>query len=295
MDVHHVVEALGILMCGVIFYSYAYRWLPLAPRLATGRSVVLGAAFGVITVALMIARIQVQPGVAMDVRHSPVALIGLFEGPAAGLTAAVAGALYRAWMGGPGAIAGIWALLLVGLAGGLVRRHALARGGVSLAHSLALAAITYAITAASFFSLGARGVRLFGEQWWELAAADLIGIGLAARLFVDVVERDRREAAEREAAALRSVTMLANAAAHEINNPLTAVVGHLDLMSQRLPEGSREAEWVKRCKDASLRISEIVARMRHITRLEPMESPGHLPPTLDIEKSSKEKSPEDRS
>jgi len=26
MNYHHVIEALGILMCGLIFYSYAYRW-----------------------------------------------------------------------------------------------------------------------------------------------------------------------------------------------------------------------------------------------------------------------------
>ncbi len=290
MHVHDVIEALGILMFGLIFYSYAYRWLPRLPRVAAGRGVLLGVAFGLITVALMIARIQIEPGVATDVRHSPVALIGLFEGTAAGLTAAVIGALYRAWMGGAGALAGIWALLAVGLASGLVRRHALRRGGVGLAHSLALAAITYVITAASFFSLGARGLRLFEDQWWGLLAGDLIGIGLAARLFMDVIERDRREAAEREAAALRSVTMLANAAAHEINNPLTAVVGHLDLLSQRVAPGTREAEWLKRAKDASLRISEIVARMRHITRVEAMESPGHLPPTLDIEKSSETRS-----
>ena len=290
MNVHDVIEALGILMFGLIFYSYAHRWLPLLPRVAARRGPLLGAAFGLITVALMIARIQIEPGVATDVRHSPVALIGLFEGTAAGLTAAVIGALYRAWMGGSGALAGIWALLAVGLARGLVRRRALRRGGVGLAHSLALAAVTYVITAASFLSLGARGVRLFEDQWWALLAGDLIGIGLAARLFMDVIERDRREAAEREAAALRSVTMLANAAAHEINNPLTAVVGHLDLLSPQVPPGTREAEWLKRAKDASLRISEIVARMRHITRLEAMESPGHLPPTLDIEKSSENRS-----
>jgi signal transduction histidine kinase len=288
MNVHDVIEALGILMFGLIFYSYAYRWLPRLPRVAARRGVLLGAAFGLVTVALMIARIQIEPGVATDMRHSPVALIGLFEGTAAGVTAALVGALYRARMGGSGAVAGIWGLLAVGLASGLVRRHALKRGDVGLGHSLALAGITYALTAASFFSLGARGLRLFEDQWWALLAGDLIGIALTARLFMDVVERDRREAAEREAAALRSVTMLANAAAHEINNPLTSVVGHLDLLSPQVPPGTREAEWLKRAKDASLRISEIVARMRHITHLEPMESPGHLPPTLDIEKSSED-------
>ena len=290
MNYHDVIEALGILMCGLIFYSYAYRWFPLVPRLAPYRGVIMGAAFGALTVALMIARIEVQPGVATDTRHTPLALIGLFEGMTAGLAAAVAGALYRAREGGVGATPGIAALLAVGLAAGLVHRWAARGGGVRLAHSAVLAAVTYALTAASFLPLGPSGWRLFAKQWWELLLADAVGIWLAARLFVDVVERERREAAERETAALKSVTELANAAAHEINNPLTSVVGLLDLLAKRLPAGSRETEWAGRAKEASLRIAEIVARMRHITRLERAESPDHLPPLLDIEKSSDEPS-----
>ncbi len=290
MNYHHVVEALGILLFGLIFYSYAYRLLPRVPAVAAHRGLVTGVAFGAVTVMLMIARIQVQPGVATDARHSPVALIGLFEGTTAGLTAAGIGAVYRAWIGGPGAFAGIWALVLVGLASGLVRRRAVRHGGVTLIHSLALAAITYAITMASFLSLGATGRGLFAGQWWELLTADMVGIGLSARLFIDIVERERREAAEREAAALRSVAILANTAAHEINNPLTAVVGNLDLLAQKVPAGTREAEWIARGRDASLRIAEIVARMRRITRLETVESHGNLPPILDIEKSSEDRS-----
>ncbi len=289
MNVHHIIEALGILVCGLIFYSYAYRWFARARVVAAYRGLVTGVAFGAITVALMIARIEIQPGVAMDARHTPVALIGLFEGVTAGLSAAGMAALYRAWMGGPGALPGIAALLAVGLAAGLMGRRAVTRGGVGSKQSAALAAITYAITAASFLSLGATGRRLFAEQWWELLAADVVGIGLAARLFVDVVERERRDAAEREAAALKSVAALANAAAHEINNPLTAVVGHLDLLAQQLPAGTTEAEWVKRGRDASMRIAEIVARMRHITRLETVEPHGPLPEILDIEKSSEDR------
>ncbi len=288
MNYHHIIEALGILMCGLIFYAYAYRWFPRVPRVAPFRGLIMGAAFGALTVALMIARIEVQPGVAMDTRHTPLALIGLFEGVSAGLSAALVGALYRAALGGAGAPPGVAALLAVGLAAGLVHRWAARRGGVHLAHSAALAAITYALTAASFLYLGASGWQLFTELWWELLVADAIGIWLAARLFVDVVERERRVAAEREAATLKSVAELANAAAHEINNPLTSVVGLLDLLARRLPAGSREAEWADRAKEAGFRIAEIVTRMRHITRLERAESPDHLPQLLDIEKSSED-------
>lgn len=294
MNIHHVVEALGIVLFGVIFYSYGYRWFGDRRALAPYRGLVMGLAFGALTVALMIARIQVEPGVAMDTRHTPLALIGLFEGVTAGLSAAFLGALYRAWMGGAGAPPGIAALLMVGLAAGLVHRWAARRGGVGLLHSSALAAITYGLTAASFFWLGAGGRQMFAQQWWELLVADVVGIALAARLFVDVVERDRRQAAEREATALKSVAALANAAAHEINNPLTAIVGHLDLLGQRLPPGTPEAEWATRGRDAALRIAAIVARMRHITRLEPADSPEHLPPILDIQKSSDQKSSDDR-
>lgn len=290
MNAHHIIEALGILMGGLIFYSYAYRWFPRAPRAAPYRGLIMGAAFGALTVALMIARIEIQPGVAMDARHTPLALIGLFEGVTAGLSAAVVGAIYRVTEGGAGAPPGVAALLVVGLAAGLVHRWAARRGGIYLVHSAVLAAITYAITAASFLYLGADGWRLFGEQWWELLVADAVGIWLAARLFVDVVERERRVAAEREAAALKSVAELANAAAHEINNPLTSVVGLLDLLAQRLPAGSREAEWAVRAKEEGFRIAEIVARMRHITRLERVETPDYLPPLLDIKKSSEEPS-----
>jgi signal transduction histidine kinase len=286
MNYHDIIEALGILLCGTIFYSYAYRWFARVPRLAPYRGLIIGAAFGALTVALMIARIEIRPGIATDARHTTVALIGLFEGVTAGLSAGAVGAIYRAWEGGAGRPPGIAALLAVGLAAGLVHRWAAKRGGVRLGHSAVLAAITYALTVASFASLGADGWRRFAGQWWGLLVADAVGIWLAARLFVDVVERERRAAAEREAAALKSVAELANAAAHEINNPLTSVVGLLDLLAPRLPAGSREAEWAQNAKGAALRIAEIVRRMRHITRLEQAPSPEHLPQLLDLEKSA---------
>lgn len=64
----------------------------------------------------------------------------------------------------------------------------------------------------------------------EDAVGRVIGASTIAR---DVTDRKRAEAAEREAAALRSVASLATAAAHEINNPLTVVLGALEMLERR--------------------------------------------------------------
>lgn len=106
---------------------------------------------------------------------------------------------------------------------------------------------------------------------------------------IDMTDRKRAEEAAREAAALRTVAHLANAAAHEINNPLTTVVGRLDMLAQRLPDGSKERDLVAKARAASDRIHEMVTRMHQITRIEYLISPDErLPPILDLRKSSDE-------
>lgn len=91
---------------------------------------------------------------------------------------------------------------------------------------------------------------------------------------------DRKRAAE--AAALRSVAELANAAAHEINNPLTVVSAQLELIRDR---GDVDAR-IERAQEAARRIQDIVSHMLRITRLEPAKDwPPGLPPMLDIRRS----------
>ena len=91
---------------------------------------------------------------------------------------------------------------------------------------------------------------------------------------------DRKRAAE--AAALRSVAELANAAAHEINNPLTVVGAQLELMRKG---GDLDAR-IERAQKAARRIQDIVSHMLSITRLEPAKDwPPGLPPMLDIRRS----------
>src|SRR5437667_3691731 len=85
-DFHHVIEAAGIVFLGLVFYSYARRWLASAGRIDHWRrSLLNGLVFGLLAVALMISRIEVSPRIFVDARAVPIALVTLVEGGWAGL------------------------------------------------------------------------------------------------------------------------------------------------------------------------------------------------------------------
>src|SRR5438445_721779 len=192
----------------------------------------------------------------------------------------------RLWLGGAGALAGGFAIVAVVAAAAAVHAWARRDGGVGFRHSLALAVAVYAITWASFVVLGPRGAAIFAPVWLPVLLLDVVGIGLVARLFGDVVAGRAAEAARRDAAQLRAVTLLARAAAHEINNPLTAVLGGLGLAARRLTPDSEEGKWIERAREGGERIRDIVARMNRITQVEEAPQIGALPPILDLKKSS---------
>src|SRR5207253_6414568 len=75
-----------------------------------------------------------------------------------------------------------------------------------------------------------------------LFRSSVVGVGGFARLFTDVVQAEAAEAARRDAAELRAVTLLARAAAHEINNALMVVAGGLAILARRLPADSERSE-----------------------------------------------------
>ena len=102
---------------------------------------------------------------------------------------------------------------------------------------------------------------------------------------VDITDRTRAEEAERRAEALRAVAHLANAAAHEINNPLTVIGGRLELLARGLGRDDPMQLAIRDAMAASRRISEIVAHMRRITRLEVVQPSSGLPPILDLRRS----------
>lgn len=110
----------------------------------------------------------------------------------------------------------------------------------------------------------------------------------------EAATREAAEAARREASELRAVTLLARAAAHEINNPLAVVIGSLDLLARRLPAEAKEGELIEQAIAGGTRIRDIVARMARITRVVAEPPTANLPPILDIRKSSEAPSPERR-
>src|SRR5437870_1659826 len=104
----------------------------------------------------------------------------------------------------------------------------------------------------------------------------------------DITNHRRAEEAERRAETLRAVAQLANAAAHEINNPLAVIVGRLEPLRRELtPEQQGRLAQVV---DASRQIAKIIAHMGRLTRLETLDD---LPasPMLDLQRSSETPKP----
>ena len=291
MDIHHVVEATGIVVIGLVVYSYGCRWFQPVGRIdRRWRPILNGVVFGLLSVALMRARIQVGEGLYLDARAVPISLIGLFEGGPAVTVAAALAMAYRLWRGGSGAVAGIAGIAGTALAAWLVHRWA--RGRVTALHALVLTLTVYVVNFGSFALLGQRGWALFAPVWFPFLMLLVIGIGLMARLFADVAASEAGERSRREAAELRTATLLARAAAHEINNPLNVVLGGLAIVSRRQPPGE-DADWLARAIAGAHQIKDIVARMNRITDVRTTEGEGTAPPMLDVRKSSTEP-PRDR-
>ena len=287
MNYHHVIEAAGVVSLGLVGYSYLYRWFETAPpSWQRVRSFPIGLLFGVVAVVLMVSRIHVGGDRFVDARAVPLALVTLVEGWPAGVVAAVLAVGYRVWLGGTGAPAGVLGVVATIAAAAAVRAWARRDGGVGLRHSLALGAGVWAITAGAFLMLGERGLAMFSPVWLPILLLYLVGVGLVARLFAEVVAAQAAEQARREAAELRAVATLATAAAHEINNPLMAVIAGLALVERSVAANTDQARWIAGARHGAEQIRDIVTRMNRITVLEEMPLRGALPPMLDIRKSS---------
>ncbi|MCI0547223.1 MAG: hypothetical protein L0027_08060, partial [Candidatus Rokubacteria bacterium] len=105
-------------------------------------------------------------------------------------------------------------------------------------------------------------------------------------IYRDAADRLAGEEARREAASLRSMNLLAQAAAHEINNPLAIIMGYSQMLEDRLAAESEEGQWARTCRKAAVRIRDAVARLSRIVRIESTEPAGAVPPILDTERSA---------
>jgi len=287
MDYHHVIEAAGAISLGMVAFSYLIRWFGEgAARRRRWRPIVTGLVFGALAVFLMRFRIDVGGDRFVDTRVIPIALATLIEGPVAGAVTATIAVVYRGWLGGSGAVAGVLGIVATAVAAAAVRAGARRDGRLGLRHGSVLVVAVWAITAGSFLVLGERGLAMFAPVWLPLLAMIAVGLAVGARLFNDVAAGQAAEAARRDAAQLRAMTSLARAAAHEINNPLTAVLGGLVLIGRAVKPDSDEARWLANAKTAAEQIRDIVKRMNRITSIEEVPSAGPLPDMLDIRKSS---------
>ncbi len=113
------------------------------------------------------------------------------------------------------------------------------------------------------------------------AEGKTIGASSIAR---DITRRKEAEAAIPERETLRYVASLAAAAAHEINNPLMVIIGHAELLADKV--GTQGRGQIDEILKALSRIQEIVIRMERVTRIELAEEAPYLPPMLDLIRSS---------
>jgi len=99
----------------------------------------------------------------------------------------------------------------------------------------------------------------------------------------DITDQRRADEAEGRAETLRAVAQLANAAAHEINNPLAVIVGRLELLRRDLtPELQAKLNPIV---ESSRQIAKIITHLGRMTRLQTLDD---MPasPMLDLRRSS---------
>ncbi|HKW91210.1 MAG TPA: PAS domain-containing protein [Methylomirabilota bacterium] len=121
-----------------------------------------------------------------------------------------------------------------------------------------------------------------GQLIWALASV-MRRAGPAADFETTLIDLTEQRAVDE----LRSIAKLANAAAHEINNPLTLVIGRLTMLLEDPRITGEPHERIKQIHAAAERIREIVVDMNHLTRVQLFEHTGRgLPEMIDIRKSA---------
>jgi PAS domain S-box-containing protein len=129
-------------------------------------------------------------------------------------------------------------------------------------------------------------VRARDGSWRVLAAMSRVTRDEAGAVSLvvnsrDVTEQSALEARLRDALRMESIAQLATAAAHEINNPLAVLLGHLAFLDKEAPENPR----IEKMIAAAKRIRDIVDRMTRLNRVDMIQQ-ASLPEMLDIWKSS---------
>lgn len=114
---------LALLLSMALFFLLLRQVLPEARRVGY---MLRGVMFGVTAICSMLTSFNYQAGLIFDSRSIILSLAGLFSGSWGGVIAMAIAGTYRAWLGGPGALAGL-AVIVVASTGGIAARQIIRR------------------------------------------------------------------------------------------------------------------------------------------------------------------------
>ena len=106
-------------------------------------------------------------------------------------------------------------------------------------------------------------------------------------IFSDLRERLRMEARLQNAQKATAAVETAGAAAHELNQPLTAIIGAVELLSRKVPETSPARSYLDLILSESERMAQIVAQLGTITQYRTKPYLGEVE-ILDLDAATKE-------
>jgi PAS domain S-box-containing protein len=123
---------------------------------------------------------------------------------------------------------------------------------------------------------------LLARQKAEQATAELKRLNetLEERVTHEVAERLKAEEAMRQSQKMEAVGQLTGGIAHDFNNLLTIIVGNIELMQRRLPEGNdRLRRAADHAMDATRRAATLTHRLLAFSRRQPLD-----PKPIDVNK-----------
>lgn len=126
---------------------------------------------------------------------------------------------------------------------------------------------------------------------WTLADFEVAGETYYIGVIRDLTDRRLAEKQRLEADRLKTLLEVAGGAAHEINQPLTAILGYAEMTQTVIDQGESAYQYQQQIIDATLRINEILKKMQTIRSYQTRPyTQGHN--IVDFEQSTHEKSDE---